>query len=775
MKYSPYSQSLLPYLESTGATFYFKLALASEVKESVDKLRFPFKIINDSHPLCRLIEVEAFTDAESRLKRVFFLMQRDHYFFINDELLPITNKDIDNFWQITFLHYLSYQQNSVPIIIANQISEKNELVPLQSLFFCNLKQTFFHPPCPKCGLALQQCYEDELLSGLGLHPYSTSLKRYLYCANCLDSKGDSDFYVYEREDSDSPLVKDRSDLIREFDHLLEEGEQPCQLPCGVCGNKEGCYGSEKQVFSKIVPLSFYPFYMFIFDNMSLQAPDFLALLAGASFEELEVQLANKGELGRQNYLRDLRKDRTFEPRFLFSGDERYFLEVLYLKLSFLEELAQIIFSGTFIDKRPDLGISIDQIWLKLGDQGGLLPSFWNFRVSPVCILTKPLHGPALPNLPSSYGLYILGLCWFYALLFNTNQDISQVYRALGDALEKGFNDEPASLNKAIMDDPSLSFVPENIFWNPALRTVHQSHHPLWEKALSLGCSLLRASNSMDPDWSKDEFLRQAGDLREEVKDKLFQGEPVSPRQIAQSENETITNILEGIKHKWLAEVQKTPSELPDSVSPLSDDLRAETQPLDAQAVGEGEFIPETVMLSPEEAAREIAKLTTASQAPDPKTEESPPPEAAQLAEDLPIDLHANDEEELIPETVMLSPEEAAREIAKLTAASQAPDPKTEESPPPEAAQLAEDLPIDLHANDEEGLIPETVMLSPTAVSGQPASASPDVPEDETALAEDQVKRRKRNIKDSLGDDFVVETVFLFPEEIQDENQDDTDE
>jgi hypothetical protein len=706
--------SLLPYLKSAGAGFYLKLAPVSDLEEHSNTLRSPFNIISNSDPLNRLIEAEAMTDSQNSLKKLFILIQRDKYLLMNNELLPITNKDVENFWQITFIHYFNYRQNNFPIILANQVSKENKLVPLQPLLFCDRKQTFFHPPCPKCGLALQQCYEDELLSGLGLHPYTTSLKRYLYCANCLDMKGDSDFYVYEREDSDSPLVKDRLDLIKEFDHLFEEGEPSGQLPCWLCGNKEGCYGSEKQVLSRIVPLSFYPFYMFIFDGMSLQAPDFLALLAGASFEEHEVQLANKGELGRQSYLRDLRKDRTLEPRFLFSGDERYFLEVLYLKLSFLAELAQTIFSGTFIDKRPDLGISIDQILVKIGHQGGLLPSFWNFRVIPVCLRTKPLHGPALPNLPSAYGLYTLGLCWFYALLFNRNQDISQVYRAFGDALEKGLNDEPALLSKSLMEDPNLSFVPENIFWNPASRNVHQRHYPLWEKALSLGCSLLRASNSMDPDWSKDEFLCQAEDLREEIKDKLFQGEPISARQIAQSENEAIANILEGIKHKWLAEAQKSQSEPPESVAPLSDDLRGETQPLDAQELDEGEFIPETIRLSPEEAARHIT------------TPPQPPP-----TEDL--------------------------------------KPKAEE-PPPETIHLAEDLPLDLQAKDEEDMIPETVMLSPTGLSGQRSESSFVPGTDEIDHNDEESKSRKKKMKDPAENDFVLETVFISSDEAEDEDK-----
>jgi len=764
-------QSLLPYLDSTGASFYLKLPLVSEVQKSSHSLRFPFNTVSDSDPLNRLIAVEAMTDAESTLKRVFLLMQRDKYLLINNELLPITNKDIDNFWQTTFSHFLKYQQNNFLFMLANQITERNELVPFQPLFFCKLKQTFFHPPCPKCGIAFQQCYEDELLLGLGLHQYSTSLKRYLYCPNCLDSKGNSDFYVYKRVDSDPPLVKDRLDLIREFDHLLEGGEQSGQLPCEVCGNKEECYGSETQVLIRIVPFSFYPFYMFIFDGMSLQAPDFLALLGGASCEELEVQLANKREHGRLRCLRDLRKERTLEPRFLFSGDERDFLEILYLKLSFLAELAQTIFSGTFIDKRPDLGISLDRIWVKLGHQGGLLPSFWSFRTSPVGLVTKPLHGPAFPNLPSSYGLYILGLCWFYALLINSKQDTSQVYHALGDALGRGLTDDPAWLNKTLMDGHNLSFFPENIFWNPSLRAVHQSHHALWEKALSLGCSLLRASNAIEPDWSKDEFLSQTEDLREEIKKKLFQGEPVAARQIDQSENKAIIHILEGIKQRWLAEVQKTASDLPGTLVPPADDLRAETHPSDVQAVDDSEFIPKTILLSLEDVGRKVSPPSARARELESKTEEPSSAEAPGVPDDLPLDLQARDEKDMIPETVMLSPEKAVGHISTPLEPQPTEDeePKAEEPSLPETVHLTRDLPLDLQAKDEEDMIPETVMLSSEGAPGHPPESDHLLGTDEVGPNDEESKSRKKKMKDPAEDDFVFETVFLSVDEAEDEN------
>jgi hypothetical protein len=87
--------------------------------------------------------------------------------------------------------------------------------------------------------------------------------------------------------------------------------------------------------------------------------------------------------------------------------------------------------------------------------------------------------------------------------------------------------------------------------------------------------------------------------------------------------------------------------------------------------------------------------------------------------------------------------------------------------------LAEDLPLDLQAKDEEDMIPETVILSPTGLSGQRSESSSVPGTDEIDPDDDKSKTRKKKMKDPDEDDFVLETVFLSAAEAEDE--DDADE
>jgi hypothetical protein len=130
---------------------------------------------------------------------------------------------------------------------------------------------------------------------------------------------------------------------------------------------------------------------------------------------------------------------------------------------------------------------------------------------------------------------------------------------------------------------------------------------------------------------------------------------------------------------------------------------------------------------------------------------------------------------MIPETVMFSPEKAARHSTPTPEIPSAEDmePETEEPPLPETVHLAQELPLDLQAKDEEDTIPKTVMLSPTGASGQSPESAPVHKADEIDPDDDKSKTRKKKMKDPDEDDFVLETVFLSAAEAEDE--DDPDE
>ena len=511
---------MLPYLDSTRGTSHLKFSLATQEPSLLEKITTPFLVIDDSDPLARLMEAQFLTDAGNVLCKVFLLVQKDRYRLTEDALWPVTNTDTENAWQHAFSFFNGEGDRRQLTALSSQIDEGGKLIPLASLFFCKTRQVFFCPPCPKCGAALQQCTDDGLLSARGLQPYSRSLKRYLFCPSC-DSQGPSDFYIYELDNHDPPGLKDRWTLIKEFGLLLESAATAGEFPCHSCGKREECFGLDVSASSRIVPFSFYPFHMLIFKAMSLQAVDFLALLSGATYEEVEARLRARGEFGRLNCLRILREAGLLETLFLYDHQERFFLEVLYLKLSFLGDVARVLSTAEVL-KHPDLRLSLDSIWVKLADQSGLLPSFWNFGAGLVNISGPTAQSAVIPESPSNSALYFVGLVWFYTLLVNKRHDITEVSRLLKELLSGGAPIHGRSPGTPFGSRGSPVFPPANIFWDADHHDVPDSWYRLWEKSLELGWSLWVAGIRCDPSWSLEEFLRQFAELRQEVKSALFE-------------------------------------------------------------------------------------------------------------------------------------------------------------------------------------------------------------------------------------------------------------
>jgi len=539
--------SLYPYLEPGGEKFCLKLSLDSQANLPKGKAFFPFSVIDKSQPLARIVKAQFVTDAGSKTKEVFVLLQHDEYLFSKDGLWPFSNQQIDKCWQRAFSLYSDKAQEHDLVTFSDQIDKKGQLASFQPLFFCNIKEAFFHPQCPTCGSFLYQCYDDNLLNSLGLQPYSSSLKRYLFCPSCMALVGQSDFYVYELDGSDPDTVKDRWDLVREFSGLSDQKDPSGDFPCLRCSDYQQCYGPKGPATSRIVPVCFYPFYMFIFGAMTINAPDFLALVSGASFSELESRLSQNKELGRVNHVRELVARTSpvspvsFGPYFLFDSDERYFLEVLYLKLSFLGGLFHDVSCWLDVFKSPDLGLSLDRVWVRFPDQSGLLPFMWNFKVRLIDIGGGIIDDATVPKLPPTYGLHFMGLVWFYGLLVNSKQDVSMVYKALSQVLEGKSSDTSGNGDAKDPESSLLSgaFVAENIFWNPEQwqeTSFPEDWKRLWKSSLDLGWSFLTASMK-GGDWSNDEFWSKLQALRKEVKSCLF---------VQASAGEEIVRVAKGI-------------------------------------------------------------------------------------------------------------------------------------------------------------------------------------------------------------------------------------
>jgi len=599
-----YGPSLHHYLSPASGRFSLKISLKEDASPLPQGAYFPFLVISDSDPLVRLIDAKFVTDAGREITRLFLMVQKDQYHLTRDDLWPMTNRDVDLAWQKTFSFYTQEEKDESLKVLSQQINRSGTLTPFRSLFFCKTRQVFFPPPCPRCGSLLERCDNDDLLTRSGLQPYSTSSRRYLFCPFC-SLKEESGFYVYELESSDPPTLKDRWNLIKEFAQLIKNGERADILPCVECSDRQSCFGPDQQGVSRIVPFSFYPFYMLVFEGMALHSVDFLALLSGASFEEVEHKLKAKGESGRIRCLKAFRQKGLERVPFLFHQEDRYFLEVLYLKLSFLGELARTLLPKKGGYRHPDLRPSIHKIWLQVPDPTGFLPFFWNFRVKVIDIARAPREALSFPELSMSGDFQFIGLVWFYTLLVNKRQDISEVYSALGKMA-----DQLSSAGNQSAEKPpgwrSLGvFRPENVFWNPDGREIRKHWVSLWERALELGWLLIMSDVKNDASLPGDDFWQEFENVREEVRQRLFGTGPPDEQQV-QGQRQTVSaggdvdplqdqaihDVLTGILKKWSLRTEPPEREIVETVI-LS---REGTQTKGARETKEE--VPETIIFSP---------------------------------------------------------------------------------------------------------------------------------------------------------------------------------
>ena len=175
--------------------------------------------------------------------------------------------------------------------------------------------------------------------------------------------------------------------------------------------------------------------MMVFPGRAINAIDFLALVSGASGEQLQQYLSDTHQEGRMKCLHASGVLQDKGPYFLFRHSNRFFLEVLYLKLNFLAGVTQSILPALKNLRPPDLGFSLDRFWVKPAGRTGLIPSFWNFTVHRIDlgdVASRPLELPQ--NVPS-YGFYFLGTIWFFTLLANSRQASSMIYEKLQTVLE----------------------------------------------------------------------------------------------------------------------------------------------------------------------------------------------------------------------------------------------------------------------------------------------------------------------------------------------------
>lgn len=592
-----HSPSLLPYLTLGTAGAFLNIALLNQTPSASSGDSFPFLLVADSDPLTRLIKAEFATDAGSKIKDVFLLVQRDEYRLSANQLAPLTNADIASFWQETY-RYHRQNRDGLLITLGQQIDTSGNLVSCQPLFFCSATKVFFHPPCPVCGLPLQQCSDDQLLASVGLQPFSLSLSRYLFCPSCFSTGRGTDFYERRKRGAGLPLVKDCADLIRAFGQGVRSGDGGAGLPCPGCSQHEQCLSADASVPPLIIPFSFYPFFVLLYETMSMNGLDYLALASGASLDELVSRIRNADEVGRALHIESSRQQRGTFQSFLFDGEARWFLEVLYLKLSFLGQIVVDLFPNPDT-RQPDPLLYADKIWVKVKDRPGFLPYLWNYELSYIDLRRNPLGLPAHPKMPPAYSLHLLGLIWFAVLLANSRQSVTEVHLAVERSRDRALPEDP-TIPASLMTEAAFS--PENIFWKPAPPPMTPAWQHLWEEALGMGCSLLQASVEGASSLPRSELVRQIQQLRTRVKRELFSERTAEKRADRSPEDGTILQILSRIEADWRQSgVSDSTDGLAETVV-LSSEVDRATLP--GTAGRELEQVMETVILAPRQSTEQ---------------------------------------------------------------------------------------------------------------------------------------------------------------------------
>ena len=764
--------SLLPYLKADETRFHLKISVADQKDSIHQKSSFPFLVVSESGQFARIMEATIKTDAGTNIEPVFLMIQKDEHPVSRDALWPLDNRTIDRYWQNTFMFHSHEKSGSCPLILKDQMDKNGTLLPFQPLLYCKFNQTYFSPLCPDCGAVLQQCYNDSMLEECGLRPYSTSLKRYLFCPLCTGLKEKPDFYVSSLADNDPAFLKDRFELIKEFGRLYENKNLAGQLPCVNCSRHQECYGPDGLWVSRIVALSFYPFYMLMVKGDLVNGLDFLSLMSGASFKELEDRLTEKQEPGRLNCLKVLKQKPSIQTPFFYQNEDRYFLEVLYLKLSFLGELAEALFSELDTLQCPDFGLSMDRIWVKLSDQNRLLPCFWNFKLELLDVMGSDVPSSSIPQFPRSYGFHLLGLVWFYTLLVNEKQDASQVYSALGEVMEK----IGARNHTDIENYPEAGFSqvlsPENIFFNPDTRSVKQDWHKFWKASLGLGFRFFEMGMLGLRDWSMAEFGHKLEHLRRQIKDDLFSTKPFVPAEEPDADDKIIYNILKKIMNTRQEGGETSWDKLETGpVLPQADHTAKDKTVPDIQ---EDTDVFKTVVLSSDDELAE--KLTGIEQKQEPgeaiEVPELEPDETLILTPERlePPGIsdnfnHYDQDDQDMEETVILSPDQIEHHLKSSSKSEQDEFPETVIISSEQGSSGYPEAPL------EEDEFPETVIISPEQGSSGYPEAPPgpclqdfgsETTEKGGVVPDNPMTGENKKAETSEPDEFMEETILIQP-------------
>jgi len=544
--------SLIPFLEPGKEGFYLEIPLSGPGGPGDEGFHgdfSPFQIADNGQCFSMILKAGLRTSHAGPCRPLFLLVQRDHYLVSSNGFRTVTNADIDRIWQDTI------QSCSLD----KTVFWGPDPACFKPLFFCRHTAQFFHPPCPECGGLLDLCADDRLLKQAALSSYHASLKRYLFCPRCHKADSKTIFYQYSRSPEDRVFVRDRFDLIRDFNRLRNVSLN--DFPCIRCPEHAQCHITGGKAQSRISFFSFYPFYMLVFEAAVIKGVDFIPLLSGARIEEIATlaDTVSGAELEADLISLD-------GAGFFFKNEPRFFLEVLYLKLSFIEKFIRMLNQKVDDNIRSVVNLSVHSIWLTPRNRGSMMPFFWGFDLNIIDLLSNRHEdsGDVFP--PGNRNIDFLAGLWFYTFLVNRNQGYNEVFAGLRELSENSAMAACFSEYAGMVQTyPFLAA--ENIFWNPAHGPVLERWQRLWIETLSVGTRFLQP-HSRDLKTEVNILLEKMDGLKRRVKTRLFAvrqiedtrltvpesgpTEQSAPSEI-QARKQAVRSLLLRLRDKWQAD------------------------------------------------------------------------------------------------------------------------------------------------------------------------------------------------------------------------------
>ena len=561
-------RSLLPYLGKEGQGIFLELEPASDNRQMLERMPFPFKIVPTADPLLRIAEARLVTAEGALIEPLWIILSRDDYRLPSPFDQVVTNTLIDEIWERSFIQMAVQADRDPGVALLPKTPALSASGNYEPLFYCRRKGAFFSPPCPECGETLELCTDDTLLARHGLPPYTASLKRFLFCPKCASQGAEPGqslrFYCKDEAfaagfsggDSGQTAIKvaGAQELILAWAALVEKKSFSSGLPCIECKHNVVCFGPDQEATGLITFISFYPFRAIFVRRPRLSARDWLTSLP--------------------------RQDRGY----LFGpGHERFAIELCYLKAAFLAEWLRGFLAARLSSIRPEPLKVLDRTWIYQADPAGLLPARWAFFPAYIG-LSDDLESLFEEPAPQNHLLYLAGTVWLQTFCAPEAQRLKEFSGAMKEVVARleerggqGLPEERELVSELLETAPHIfgmeaAFSPllEPPGPNDKMSGLPKEMEGIWKEILGLGLSLVSAGISgrealSSPDeegeaglsgpWSQ--WMERVDRLTERLKKALFRVEAegaAAPVEGEKAEEEGTTGVELSPEDKALSEI-----------------------------------------------------------------------------------------------------------------------------------------------------------------------------------------------------------------------------